>query len=72
VAPFHRAIDGVLRIGFDAGGMTVSHANDSYFSVGTQFSKMDVATAYKAQTVATFPQGLTGMTVVAILPWIVL
>jgi GntP family gluconate:H+ symporter len=60
----------VMAIG--AGAMTVSHANDSYFWVVTQFSKMDVATAYKAQTVATLLQGLTGMSVVAILSWIIL
>lgn len=60
----------VMAIG--AGAMTVSHANDSYFWVVTQFSKMEVATAYKAQTVATLLQGVTGMTVVAILSWIIL
>ena len=60
----------VMAIG--AGAMTVSHANDSYFWVVTQFSKMEVATAYKAQTVATLIQGLTGMAVVAILSWIIL
>ena len=60
----------VMAIG--AGAMTVSHANDSYFWVVTQFSKMEVATAYKAQTVATLIQGLTGITIVAILSWIIL
>ncbi len=41
--------------------MTVSHANDSYFWVVTQFSEMDVGTAYKAQTVATLLQGTSAM-----------
>ena len=46
--------------------------DDSYFWVVTQFSKTEVATAYKAQTVATLIQGLTGMTVVAALSWVIL
>lgn len=47
----------VMAIG--AGAMTVSHANDSYFWVVTQFSGMAVKDAYKAQTLATGLQGLT-------------
>jgi gluconate:H+ symporter, GntP family len=46
----------VMAIG--AGAMTVSHANDSYFWVVSQFGGMDVKTAYKAQTVATLLQGI--------------
>lgn len=46
----------VMAIG--AGAMTVSHANDSYFWVVTQFSKMSVAQAYRAQTAATLVMGL--------------
>lgn len=46
----------VMAIG--AGAMTVSHANDSYFWVVSQFGGMDVKTAYKTQTVATLVQGL--------------
>lgn len=38
----------VLAIG--AGSMFVSHANDSYFWVVSQFSDMDTKTAYKCQT----------------------
>ncbi len=49
----------VMAIG--AGAMTVSHANDSYFWVVSQFSKMDVATAYRAHTGATLAMGLTTM-----------
>lgn len=53
----------VLAIG--AGAMTVSHANDSFFWVVTQFSKMSVSTAYRAQTVATLIQGVTGIITVS-------
>lgn len=52
----------VMAIG--AGAMTVSHANDSYFWVVAQFSKMDVATAYRAHTGATLAMGL--VTILAI------
>jgi hypothetical protein len=38
--------------------MVVSHANDSYFWVVTQFSGMDVKTGYKLQTVGTLVQGV--------------
>ncbi len=55
----------VMAIG--AGAMTVSHANDSFFWVVTQFSRMSVKQAYKAQTMATLIQGLTAMTLVYIL-----
>jgi len=44
-----------------AGAMTVSHANDSYFWVVTQFSGMDVKTGYKTHTLATLIQGTTSM-----------
>lgn len=49
----------VMSIG--AGAMTVSHSNDSFFWVVSQFSKMPVTTAYRAQTVATLVQGLTAL-----------
>ncbi|MEJ1222188.1 GntP family permease [Sediminicola sp. 1XM1-17] len=52
----------VLAIG--AGAMTVSHVNDSYFWVVSQFSNMDVKTALKSQTTATFFQGITGLVLV--------
>lgn len=55
----------VMAIG--AGAMTVSHANDSYFWVVTQFSRMSVAQAYRAQTAATLVQGVTGILVVWLL-----
>jgi gluconate:H+ symporter, GntP family len=54
----------VLAIG--AGSMTVSHANDSYFWVVTQFSGMEVPVAYKTYTSATLVLGLTTIATVAI------
>lgn len=50
-----------------AGAMTVSHANDSFFWVVSQFGGMDVKTAYKTQTVATLLQGIATMITVFIL-----
>lgn len=55
----------VMAIG--AGAMTVSHANDSYFWVVTQFSGLDVKDAYKAQTMATLVQGVTAFAVTLLL-----
>ncbi|MDT3417238.1 GntP family gluconate:H+ symporter [Brevibacillus aydinogluensis] len=55
----------VMAIG--CGAMVVSHVNDSYFWVVTQFSKMSLSTAYRAQTMATLVQGLVGIVVVSIL-----
>jgi GntP family gluconate:H+ symporter len=40
-----------------AGSMVVSHANDSYFWVVSQFSNMPVNTAYKVYTTATAIEG---------------
>lgn len=59
----------VMAIG--AGAMTVSHVNDSFFWVVTQFSGMTVTDAYKAQTMATLLQGVTTI-VVTMLLWTVL
>ncbi|QZY54427.1 GntP family permease [Crassaminicella profunda] len=55
----------VLAIG--AGAMTVSHANDSYFWVVSQFSDLDTATAYKCQTGVTLVQGITAIAVISVL-----
>jgi gluconate:H+ symporter, GntP family len=44
-----------------AGAMTISHANDSFFWVVTQFSGMDVNTGYKSHTVASLIQGVSTM-----------
>ncbi|MEK5331302.1 GntP family permease [Lysinibacillus sp. FSL W8-0992] len=58
----------VMAIG--AGAMTVSHVNDSFFWVITQYSGMEVTQAYKAQTVATLLQGLVTIVITMILWWI--
>ena len=55
----------VLSIG--AGSMTVSHVNDSYFWVVSQFSDMDMATALRCHSLATFVQGLAGITTIFIM-----
>ncbi|GET22002.1 GntP family permease [Prolixibacter denitrificans] len=52
----------VLAIG--AGAMTVSHLNDSYFWVVSQFSDMNTSTALKSQTMATLLQGITGIIII--------
>ncbi|MEL6922941.1 MAG: GntP family permease, partial [Bacteroidota bacterium] len=55
----------VMAIG--GGSLTVSHANDSFFWVFTQYSKMDVATGYKTHTVHTAILGCTAMAVAFLL-----
>lgn len=60
----------VMAIG--AGAMTVSHANDSFFWVVTQFSRMPVSVAYRAQTVATLIQGVVGIITVWLLSLVLL
>ncbi len=60
----------VMAIG--AGAMTVSHANDSFFWVVAQFSRMSVKQAYKAQTMATLIQGVTAMLLVYLLSLVLL
>lgn len=49
----------VMAIG--AGAMTVSHANDSYFWVVTNFGEMTPEQGYKTQTVLTLIMGLAAM-----------
>jgi GntP family gluconate:H+ symporter len=46
----------VVAIG--GGAMVVSHANDSFFWVVTQFSNMSPETGYKLQTIGTLVQGI--------------
>lgn len=60
----------VMAIG--SGAMTVSHANDSYFWVVSQFSRMKVTTAYEAQTAATLVQGVVGIVTVWLLSLVLL
>lgn len=49
----------VIAIG--AGAMTVSHANDSYFWVVTNFGSMKVADGYKTQTLGTLIVGIASL-----------
>ncbi|MBN8575488.1 MAG: GntP family permease [Cytophagales bacterium] len=49
----------ILAIG--GGAMAVSHANDSYFWVVTQFSGLDERDAYKSYTLITLAQGFTAL-----------
>lgn len=49
----------VMAIG--AGSMTVSHANDSYFWVVTNFGKLKPEDGYKTQTMVTLLQGLASI-----------
>ncbi len=55
-----------------AGAMTVSHANDSYFWVVTQFSGMDVKTGYKTHTAASLIQGVASMIIIYLMSLAVL
>ena len=54
-----RAALSVIAIG--AGAMTVSHANDTYFWVVTNFSGMTPDQGYKTQTVATLIEGVCAL-----------
>jgi GntP family gluconate:H+ symporter len=55
----------IMAIG--AGSMTVSHANDSYFWVVSQFSDMNTKEAYKCQTGVTAVMGITTILIVLII-----
>ena len=50
-----------------AGSMTVSHANDSYYWVVTNFGGMTPQQGYKVQTLGTFVQGMCGIAGVFVL-----
>jgi GntP family gluconate:H+ symporter len=41
--------------------MTVSHANDSYFWIITEFTDMEAATAYQAWTLGTLVLGVASI-----------
>ena len=58
----------VMAIG--AGAMTVSHANDSYFWVVTNFGGMTPEQGYKTQTLATLVLGISSMVEIVILSFI--
>jgi len=55
----------VLAVG--AGAMTVSHINDSYFWVVSQFSDMNTKTTLKSHSIATFLQGLTAIIILSLI-----
>lgn len=55
----------VMAIG--AGAMTVSHANDSYFWVVTNFGEMTPDQGYKTQTMATLVQGICSILFIFVL-----
>ena len=55
----------VLSIG--AGAMTVSHLNDSYFWIVSQFSNMNTKTALHCHTASTLLQGLTSIVLIKII-----
>lgn len=50
-----------LMVAIGGGAMTVSHANDSYFWVVSQFSGIHERNAYRSYTVITLAQGLTAL-----------
>ena len=55
-----------------AGAMTISHVNDSFFWVVTQFSGMDVKTGYKTHTLATLLQGTVSMVFIYLISVLIL
>ena len=55
-----------------SGAMCVSHANDSYFWVVTNFSKMSAEQGYRTQTAMTFIMGIVGIISVYILSLVLL
>lgn len=62
----------LVTLAVGAGAMVVSHANDSFFWVVSQFSNMEVATAYRAQTLGTLVEGVVSIVWIAILAIIML
>lgn len=55
----------VLAVG--AGAMTISHINDSYFWVVSQFSNLNVKNGLRGQTLGTLIQGTVGLGIVLLL-----
>ncbi|MBC8376891.1 MAG: GntP family permease [FCB group bacterium] len=66
-SPVSRALV-VLAIG--AGAMTVSHVNDSYFWVVSQFSGLDTRAALRGHTLGSLVLGVTGFTIITLISWI--
>lgn len=61
-AGFVSAVDiSILILAIGGGAMTVSHANDSYFWVVSQFSGISERDAYRSYTLVTLAQGLTAL-----------
>ena len=61
-----------MTIAIGAGSMVVSHANDSYFWVVSQFSDMDINQAYKLQTGGTLFVGIVSILTIALMSVILL
>ena len=55
------ALASLTVIAIGAGAMTVSHANDSYFWVVTNFGGMSTQDGYKTQTLGTLVVGIASM-----------
>ncbi|MCF0262397.1 MAG: GntP family permease, partial [Sphaerochaetaceae bacterium] len=51
----------LLVVAIGAGAMTVSHANDSYFWVVTNFGEMQPQDGYKTQTLGTLVIGIAAL-----------
>ena len=58
----------VIAVGI--GSMTVSHANDSYFWIVSQFGNLTVKQAYRHHTFATLLQGMAGLILLSLGYWI--
>jgi GntP family gluconate:H+ symporter len=50
----------LVTVVIGAGAMVVSHANDSFFRVVTQFSNMSTRDGYRLQTLGNLAQGTVG------------
>jgi GntP family gluconate:H+ symporter len=57
----------LVVLSISSGAMVVSHANDSFFWVVTQMSRMNVKTGYKLQSLGTFITGATA----AVVTWVI-
>jgi GntP family gluconate:H+ symporter len=51
----------ILILAIGGGGMIVSHANDSFFWVVSQFGGIAPKDAFRSFTLITFAQGLTAL-----------
>ena len=62
----------LVGLAIAAGSMVVSHANDAYFWIVSEFSNLDTKQAYKAQTGMTLVVGVVSVIVIYILSFIIL